>query len=68
LEPLRLAIDAVKRIVLNVIPALLLMPFIWIHLRLINPLYLWRGRVDNLDLNAKDRFQHFLKWLKSGLA
>ncbi|MGJ0515010.1 MAG: patatin-like phospholipase family protein [Methylomicrobium sp.] len=67
-KPLRLAVDAVKRIVLNVAPALLLMPFIWIHLRLINPLYLWRGRVDNLDLNAKDRFRHFLKWLKSELA
>jgi predicted acylesterase/phospholipase RssA len=68
LKPVRLAVDAVKRIVLNVAPALLLMPFIWIHLRLINPLYLWRGRVDNLDLNAKDRFRHFLKWLKSELA
>jgi predicted acylesterase/phospholipase RssA len=67
-KPLRLAVDAVKRIVLNVAPALFLMPFIWIHLRLINPLYLWRGRVDNLDLNAKDRLRHFLKWLKSELA
>jgi hypothetical protein len=53
---------------LNVAPALLLMPFIWIHLGLINPLYLWRGRIDNLDLNAKDRFQHFLKWLRSGFS
>lgn len=68
LKPVRLAVDAVKRIILNVAPALLLMPFIWIYLRLINPLYLWRGRVDNLDLNAKDRLQHFLRWLKSGLA
>jgi predicted acylesterase/phospholipase RssA len=68
LKPVRLAVDAVKRIVLNVAPALLLMPFIWIHLGLINPLYLWRGRIDNLDLNAKDRFQHFLKWLRSGFS
>lgn len=65
LIPVRLAVDAVKRIVLNVAPALLLMPVIWIYLRLINPLYLWRGRVDNLDLNAKDRLRHFLRWLKS---
>jgi predicted acylesterase/phospholipase RssA len=62
-KPLRLAVDAVKRIFLNVIPALLLMPVIWIYLRLINPLYLWRGRVDNLDLSAMERWRHFLRWL-----
>jgi predicted acylesterase/phospholipase RssA len=65
---LRLAVDAVKRLLFNVAPALIGMPFIWFYLRFINPLYLWRGRVDNLDLNAKNRFQHFLKWLKSGFA
>jgi predicted acylesterase/phospholipase RssA len=65
LKPVRLAVDAVKRILLNVLPALLLMPIIWVYLKLINPLYLWRGRVDNLDLNAKERLQHFLRWLKS---
>ncbi|MBL1264248.1 patatin-like phospholipase family protein [Methylomicrobium sp. RS1] len=62
-KPLRLSIDAVKRIVLNVVPALLLMPVIWIYLRLINPLYLWRGRVDNLDLSPLERWRHFLRWL-----
>jgi predicted acylesterase/phospholipase RssA len=66
-KPLRLSIEAVKRIVLDVVPALLLMPFIWIYLRLINPLYLWRGRVDNLDLTPQARWQYFRKWLKSGL-
>lgn len=65
---LRLAVDAIKRLLFNVAPALIGMPFIWFYLRFINPLYLWRGRVDNLDLNAKNRFQHFLKWLKSGFA
>ncbi|EIC29054.1 patatin-like phospholipase family protein [Methylomicrobium album] len=67
-KPLRLSIDAIKRIVLNVVPALLLMPVIWIYLRLINPLYLWRGRVDNLDLSAAERWKHFLKWLRSNAA
>ncbi|MBL1264244.1 hypothetical protein [Candidatus Methylomicrobium oryzae] len=63
-KPPHLTIGAVKPIVLNVVPALLLMPVIWIYLRLINPLYLWRGRVDNLDLSAKERLQHFLRWLR----
>jgi hypothetical protein len=67
-KPPHLTIGAVKRIVLNVVPALLLMPVIWIYLRLINPLYLWRGRVDNLDLRAKERLQDFLRWLRPNAA
>lgn len=64
---LRLTVDVFKRVLLNTFPALLAMPFVWFYLKFINPLYLWRGRIDNLDLNAKDRLQHLLKWLKSDL-
>jgi predicted acylesterase/phospholipase RssA len=65
---LRLFGDAVKRWLLNVLPALIGMPFIWFYLKFINPLYLWRGRVDNLDLTPQERWRSFRKWLKSGLA
>jgi predicted membrane protein len=65
---LRLFIDSIKRVLFNVVPALIALPFIKVYLKFINPLYLWRGRIDNLDLSAKNRLQYFLNWLRSGSA
>jgi len=41
--------------------------FISFYLRFVNPLYLWRGSVEALDLAPLGRLAHFWKWLKSKL-
>lgn len=40
--------------------------FIFFYLKVINPLYLWRGRIKNLDLTFSQRLCNFWEWARSG--
>lgn len=42
--------------------------FILFYLKFINPLYLWRGRIENLGLTSAQLLNRFGKWAKSGFA
>ena len=42
--------------------------FILFYIKFINPLYLWRGRVENLGLTTGQLWSQFWKWVKSGFA
>lgn len=55
----------------NVLKAMLLTigtVFIIFYIKIINPLYLWRGRITNLGLSSTQLWGEFWKWLKSGFA
>ena len=55
----------------NVLKAILLTigtVFIVFYIKIINPLYLWRGRITNLGLSSSQLWGEFWKWLKSGFA
>jgi NTE family protein len=55
----------------NVLKAILLTigtVFIIFYIKIINPLYLWRGRITNLGLSSTQLWGEFWKWLKSGFA
>jgi NTE family protein len=42
--------------------------FILFYLKFINPLYLWRGRIENLGLTSAQLLNRFGKWARSGFA
>ena len=58
-----LAKNALKAILLTIGTV-----FIIFYIKIINPLYLWRGRIANLGLTSTQLWNEFWKWVKSGFA
>ncbi|MGH8558627.1 MAG: patatin-like phospholipase family protein [Methylococcales bacterium] len=64
---LRSPVEAIYRLLLVAIPAAFIAtPFVNLYLWLVNPLFLWRGRVENLGLSRIELLNQFWKWAKTG--
>lgn len=63
---LRNPVQFLYRLLLIASPAFIGTPFVKFYLIFINPLFRWRGRVENLDLSRTQLLSRFREWAQSG--
>ncbi|MGR9107064.1 MAG: patatin-like phospholipase family protein [Gammaproteobacteria bacterium] len=63
---LRDPVQFFSRSLLIAAPAAIGTPFVKLYLIFINPLFRWRGRVENIGLSRTKLFSSFWRWAKAG--
>ncbi len=65
-QMLHTSVQSMYRLMLVALPAVIATPFVKFYIIFIDPLFRWRGRVENLDLSRKQLWSRFWQWATSG--